>query len=77
MIQAAIDATNSDGKFCVSNAAKIQKWTILPRDFSVKTGELTPTLKTKRAVVMTNFEGVIDAMYDSKEKYVKFTPNKE
>jgi long-chain-fatty-acid--CoA ligase ACSBG len=76
-IQAAVDATNSDESCCTNNASKIQKWTILPHDFSVKGGELTPTLKTKRAVVMTNFEAAIDAMYASKEKYVKFVPNKE
>merc|ERR1712072_349908 len=65
IIQSAIDETNNDGHCCVSNAAKIQKWTILPQDFSMKTGELTPTLKTKRAVVMSNNEA-IDEMYSRK-----------
>jgi len=73
LIQKAIVDTNSDGRFCVSNASKIQKFTILPHDFSVKTGELTPTLKTKRAVVMSNFHDAVEAMYDSKETYVKYT----
>jgi len=72
-IQKAIDDTNSDGHFVVSNAAKIQKWTLLPYDLSIKGGELTPTLKTKRGVVMKNFETAVEAMYSSKEKYVKFT----
>lgn len=36
-IQAAIDTVNSRA---TSNAQRIQKWTILPRDFSISGGEL-------------------------------------
>jgi len=72
-IQKVIDQTNSNQECCTNNASKIQKWTILPHDFSVQGGELTPTLKIKRGVVMKHFECVIDALYDSKEKYVEYT----
>ena len=66
----AIIATNKDGKACPMNAAKVQKFTILPYDFSVDGGELTPTLKTKRSVVDKTFTAQIDAMYASKDTYV-------
>jgi len=46
-----------------SNAQIIQKWTLLPTDFSEKTGELTPTLKLKRKVATEKYAHLIDAMY--------------
>ena len=41
-IQVGIDASNQEA---VSNAQKIQKWMILPKDFSLEGGEMTPTMK--------------------------------
>jgi len=73
----AIMTTNKDGKVCPSPAAMIQKFTILPRDFSVQTGELTATMKLKRSVAEEEHLKFIDAMYESKEVYVPFSsPNK-
>ena len=59
-IQKGIDAYN---KVAVSNAQKIQKFTILDADFSVPGGELTATQKLKRAVVDKKYAAVIAAMY--------------
>ena len=69
-VRAAIDTTNANGKCCPSNAAKVQKFTILAQDFSSSTGELTPTLKTKRGVVEKMNAAAIEAMYASKEAFV-------
>ena len=69
-VRAAIDTTNANGKCCPSNAAKVQKFTILAQDFSSSTGELTPTLKTKRSVVEKINADAIEKMYASKDVYV-------
>lgn len=57
MINHAIEYAN---KKSVSNAAKIKKWVLLNRDFSVPTNELTPTMKLKRNKVELNFKNELD-----------------
>jgi long-chain acyl-CoA synthetase len=44
---------------------QVKKVAILPRDLSQETGELTPTLKVKRAVVASKHEGEIEKLYAS------------
>lgn len=52
-----------------SNAQKVQRWTLLPLDFSLPTGELNNTLKLKRSVVMEKYKEEIDAMYNTPDPY--------
>ncbi len=42
---------------------QIKKFVILPREFSMATGELTNTLKIRRAVINKRYAPLIDAMY--------------
>jgi long-chain acyl-CoA synthetase len=58
-IQDAIDDTNRS----VSRAESIRTYAILPRDLSIEAGELTPTLKVRRAVVEKTYADAIDAIY--------------
>jgi len=73
-IMDAIIATNNDGTACPLQPAKVQKFTILPADFSVATEELTPTLKTKRSVVQELHKAAWEPMYadeNAKKAYIK------
>jgi long-chain acyl-CoA synthetase len=44
----------------------IKKFKILPGDFSIDGGELTPTLKVKRKVIFQRYKDLFDSMYDEK-----------
>uniref|UniRef100_A0A3Q3J2S7 long-chain-fatty-acid--CoA ligase n=1 Tax=Monopterus albus TaxID=43700 RepID=A0A3Q3J2S7_MONAL len=47
----------------MSNAQKVQKWVILERDFSVSGGELGPTMKLRRPIVVKMYQEKINGMY--------------
>jgi len=59
-IQAGIDRYNLRA---TSSAQRIQKWTILPTDFSIPGGEIGPTMKVKRHLVMQKYKENVDKLY--------------
>ncbi len=59
-IQAAVDEANQ----AVSQAEAIKKFAILDEDFTEAAGQLTPTLKVRRNVVMEQYAAQIAALYD-------------
>ena len=46
---------------------QVKRFALLPRPFSMEQGELTNTLKLRRAVVAEHFKEVIDKMYAEAE----------
>ncbi|XP_010870129.4 long-chain-fatty-acid--CoA ligase ACSBG2 isoform X2 [Esox lucius] len=74
VIHAAIqDGINRVNENATSNAQRIQKWTILGQDFSIFGGELGPTMKLKRPVVMKMYKEQIEHFY--KEVVTPSTPD--
>ncbi|WP_340538636.1 AMP-dependent synthetase/ligase [Nocardioides sp. GXZ039] len=59
-IQAAVDDANS----AVSKAEAIRKFTILPIDWTEEGGQLTPSLKLRRNVVVRECKDEIAALYE-------------
>ncbi|MEA3559673.1 MAG: long-chain fatty acid--CoA ligase, partial [Candidatus Thermoplasmatota archaeon] len=47
----------------LANFEKIKKFTLLTEEFSQAAGEITPTLKNKRRVIMERYEHLIEQMY--------------
>jgi long-chain acyl-CoA synthetase len=58
-VQEIVDEVNSDR----SRFEQIKRFAILPRDFSMDEGEVTPTLKLKRRVVLEHFAAQVDEIY--------------
>ena len=48
---------------CLAFCCALQKFRIVPVDFSVAGGELTPTLKLKRKIVLEKYAGLVEEMY--------------
>jgi long-chain acyl-CoA synthetase len=44
---------------------QVKQFTLIPREFTIDKGEMTPKLSIKRKVVLANFEKEIEAMYAS------------
>jgi long-chain acyl-CoA synthetase len=65
-LMSEIDLAVKNANQAVSKAEAIRKFRILPVDFTVLTGELTPTLKVKRKVVADKFAAEIEALYEKR-----------
>jgi long-chain acyl-CoA synthetase len=63
-LRAEIQAAVNDANKAVSQAEAIRKFAILDEDFSEADGQLTPTLKVRRNVVMEKYAAQIAALYD-------------
>jgi long-chain acyl-CoA synthetase len=62
-IKASIEAHVEEINKNYARVEQVKKISILPHDLSQESGELTPTLKVKRAVVASKHEGAIEGLY--------------
>ena len=59
LVQRVVDDANRER----SRFEQVKRFTILPRDFTMEEGEVTPTLKLRRRIVAEHFADEIDALY--------------
>jgi len=62
-LRAAVQEAITHANKAVSAAEAIKTFRVLPNDFTVETGELTPTLKVKRVSVVRSLEAEIESLY--------------
>jgi long-chain acyl-CoA synthetase len=62
-LRSEIEAAIGDANSAVSKAESIRKFRILPDDWTEEGGQLTPSLKLKRTVVMRECRVYIEALY--------------
>lgn len=60
MMRGRIDALNRE----LASFEQVKKFVLLGSDFTQETGELTPTLKVKRKVVLQKYGHLLDALYE-------------
>jgi long-chain acyl-CoA synthetase len=58
-IKAHVESVNAHLNEC----EKVRRWTVSQRPFTIETGEITPTLKVRRAEVLRRFESDLDSLY--------------
>lgn len=59
MLEQEVQTVNGN----LASFESIKKFSVLPHDFTVESGELTPSLKVKRKIVVKKFQSFIDGMY--------------
>jgi long-chain acyl-CoA synthetase len=59
LVQEIVDGVNAER----SPFEQLKRFAILPRDFTIEDGEVTPTLKLRRRVVLEHFADVVDELY--------------
>ncbi|QAY62533.1 long-chain fatty acid--CoA ligase [Xylanimonas allomyrinae] len=60
---ASLDKAVARANEAVSKAESIRKFTVLPGDFTIENGYLTPSMKVKRALVLADFADDVDRLY--------------
>jgi long-chain acyl-CoA synthetase len=58
-VQRAVDEANSH----LARVEQVRRWRLLPAEWTVESGELTPTMKVKRRVIVDRYAREIDELY--------------
>jgi long-chain acyl-CoA synthetase len=66
LFQQAVDAVNAER----APFEQIKRFGLVPSEFTIATGEMTPTMKVKRRVVEQRWRALIDTLYEETEQPV-------
>jgi len=58
-VQEAVDLANA----AVSQAEAIRRWRVLPQELTIEAGDVTPTLKLRRASVAARYAEDVELLY--------------
>lgn len=64
-VQAAVSRVNQQ----LADFERIRRFKVLDRDFSIEQGELTPTMKIRRAQVLENHRELVNQLYLGREEF--------
>jgi len=64
LFQAEVDRVNAQ----LARYEQLRSFEVVPNEFTLEGGELTPTLKVKRRVVQTKYKELLDRLYAAGEK---------
>ncbi len=67
LIEADVAAVNTR----LARYEQVRNWALLPAEFTIEGGELTPTLKVKRRVIASKYQEVLDRLYAEAEGEAK------
>jgi long-chain acyl-CoA synthetase len=68
-VQAAVSRVNTQ----LADFERIRRFKVLDRDFSIEDGELTPTMKIRRARVLENHSALVNELYLGREESAEAT----
>jgi long-chain acyl-CoA synthetase len=60
LINEEISRTNKE----FGHVEQVKKFELLDKEWTIEDGELTPTLKVKRKVILSRYEKLVDQMYN-------------
>jgi long-chain acyl-CoA synthetase len=63
-LKSAVQAAIDDANLAVSRPESIREFRILPEDLTIEGGQLTPTLKVKRSVVLDEYADTLKDIFN-------------
>lgn len=73
-LEKSVNDTNFDGMVCPSRACQVQKFTILPHDFSEEEGDFSTSHKLRRSKMEARHAKAINAMFASTSSNSMYVP---